>query len=283
MASTGSTLRSRALGNALRQARAEHSDLTLRAFAQQLGIRHASLSQWETGKGVPPIEHVARILTALGVDVDEYERIMGLAKDAHEPNWLTVGIPGVSQQLAGAVECESAASEITCWEPMLIPGLLQTGNYARSILTAAGLPRSEVETLVHVRMGRREIVTRHDPAHLVALIGEAAIRDLIGGVTVMADQLRHLADMGRRDNVVIQVVPGAVGWHPGLVGPVIFFDFPDTPSIVHLEHYRSGVFLADDKDVEDYRAAVHTVRRLAMSPEDSAGLIAEVLNKLETQ
>lgn len=273
--------RIKALAAALRKAReAAVPKLSVRELARQLGLSHGTVSQWETGKRIPRPEDVARVLTALGVTGDDVERIIDLARGANEPNWLTVGVPGASQQLAGAIECESTAKTITWWEPMLIPGLLQTGDYARSVITLGGVSRTEVETLVHIRMGRRDVLTRREPAHLIALIGEAAIRDRVGSPEVMADQLRHLVEMATQPNITVQIVPSGIGWHPGLVGPFTMFDFPDSPPIVHLEHHRSGVFLSDEGDVEDYRTAATTLRHLSMSPEDAAELIDKTITTL---
>lgn len=277
------TLRSRALGNALRKARvAKRPGLSLRKFAAELDIRYASLSEWETGKKVPQPEEVARILTVLGVSNEEYARVIELARDAHKPNWLAVGIPGASLQLAGAIECEEKASVITEWAPLLFPGLLQTRDYARAVIAGGTLPPSDAETLVHVRLGRRDVLTRQNPARLEALLGETAIRDCIGDKTIMANQLRHLLEMSARDNVVIRVVPSGIGWHPGLLGPFTLYDFDEHPSTVGLEHHRSGTFLADDGDVSDYGIVVDTLRSRAMDPDESTRLISEVLDKLDT-
>jgi hypothetical protein len=276
MSVTAGTPRGKALAAALRAAR-EAAGLGLRELARRLEIRHATLSNWETGKRVPRPEDVASVLTAIGIDGQDQERIIELARHASEPNWLTAGIPGVSQQLAGAMECESTATTITEWEPLVIPGLLQTSDYARAIIASGEMSRSEVEALVHVRIGRRDVLTRRNPVHLVALIGEAAILDYIGSDEIMADQLRHLLRMASLDTVDVQVVPSGVGWHPGRMGPFVLFDFADAPSIVHLEHHRSGVFLSDVKDVKAYRTAADTVRRVAMSPEESAKFVADVI------
>jgi len=84
--------------------------------------------------------------------------------------------------------------------------------------------------------------------------------------------------MAELDSLTVQVVPSNVGWHPGLMGPFILFDFDKAPSIVHLEHHRSGVFLYDEADVEAYRNAADEIRALAMSPVDTAAFITKFLN-----
>src|SRR5690349_3514811 len=114
--------RARALAGALRQAR-EASEVGVREVARRLGISHSVISYWETGKRVPRLEDVASYLTAIGVTGDDRERILDLGRHVEDQDWLTVGIPGVSQQLAGTMECERSATAITDWSPHIVTGL----------------------------------------------------------------------------------------------------------------------------------------------------------------
>jgi transcriptional regulator with XRE-family HTH domain len=273
--------RARALSAALREAR-EQAEIGQRELARQLGIAHPNLSYWERGVRTPAVEDVAAILAKLSITGAQRDRILELARNAAEPNWLTSGVPGMSPGLAGVLDCEQTATAITDWSPLVLPGLLQTSDYARAIFHAGDLPANSVRPRVMMRMSRRDVLTRRNPARLLALIHERAVREVIGDKAVMADQLRHIHQMADHENVTVQVVQSGTGWHPGLAGPFILFDFPSSPSIVHLEHHRSSAFLYDDKDVEDYQAAAATVRGVAMSPADSSELIASVITELET-
>jgi hypothetical protein len=213
----------------------------------------------------------------------ERDRILELARNASEPNWLTAGMPGMSPGLAGVLDCEGTASGITEWSHACVPGLLQISPYTRAILSASGTPPHQVEQLVMMRMGRRDILTRPSPIVFTALIAEAAVREVIGSREVQLEQLRHLLLVAERTNVTVQVVPPARGWHPGLAGPFVIYDFPHTPSIIHIEHYRSSAFLYEEPDVEAYQDAARIVRGLALGPADSAALIAGVITELERE
>lgn len=271
---TAGTPRTRALAASLRRAVTD-SGAGVRQLAKELGIAHSTLSQWINGRRVPRVEDVAALLTRLDVTGADRERILELAHNASDTNWLTAGVPGISQQLAGVMECERTASNFVDWSPDLVPGLLQTGDYARTIL--AGLaPRTDVETRVTLRVGRRDVLTRaEEPLRFTALIGETAISHCIGSPAVRAHQLRHLLKTAELDNVTIRVVPLSNDWHPGRMGPFSLYDFPRAPSIVHLEHHRSGVFLYDEDDVAEYKAAAGVLCERAMSPEDTAEFIAK--------
>lgn len=281
---------SRALGSALRKAREDAFPGkllrgSLRRVAIQLGIAHSTLSQWETGKRVPLPEDVARLLTVLGVAGDRYERIMAIARHARQPNWVTTGLPGISQALSGILEYERTCNKLTVWAPLLIPGLLQTGDYAREIMGHGHRALAD-EGRVKLRVGRRETLTRRNAPEYRAFIGEQALRQGVGGSEVMADQLRFVLKLNEEhENVTTWVVPIGNGAHDGLSGPFELYEFPDTPPSVLLEHLRSSLFLSDDDDGDDVQgfldAAEKDLRRAALSVEDSRALIAEILEEIE--
>lgn len=274
------TPRVRALSAALKQIRTDKG-VGQRELARMLGIQHANISFWESGKRIPDVTDVAAILAKLDVTGPERDRILDLARHATEPNWLTAGVPGMSPGLAGVLDCERTASTITDWSPLVLPGLLHTSDYARALLSA-GLPANEAEPRVMMRMARRDVLIRSQPANMIALIHERALDEVMGSPTVQVDQLRHVLTMAERPNVTIQVVQSGQGWHPGMAGPFILFDFPGSPSIVHIEHHRSSAFLYDEADVQDYKAAAEAIRSVAMSPEESLELIAGTITKLES-
>lgn len=280
MTEPGGAPRARALAGALRKAR-EDAKISVREVARRLGISHSVVSYWETSKRVPRIEDVGSYLTAIGITGDEREAILDLGRHADAQNWLTVGIPGISQQLNGTMECERSASTITDWSPHIVTGLLQTSNYARAIIGGGDLPASEVETRVLVRMGRRDVITRSNPVRLTAYLGESALHEMVGGPQVMADQLRFLVKLAESDTITIRIVRSYQGWHPGLNGPFVLYDFDGAPSIVLLEHHRTGAFVTEPDDVAGYKSAVDRIDRLAMSPADSLTLITQTANELE--
>jgi hypothetical protein len=131
-------------------------------------------------------------------------------------------------------------------------------------------------------MGRQRILTGKNAVHLVALIGEPALRRPIGGHDVMAEQLRHLLKMSDLDNVDVLAIPNSTGYDPSLAGAFVLFEFQNAPPIVHFEHHRSSMFLPDRRDVEDMLIAVERIGKAAMSPPATRELIADVINNMET-
>ncbi|MFF4600534.1 helix-turn-helix domain-containing protein, partial [Amycolatopsis sp. NPDC001370] len=274
----------RALGAALRKAREERG-VSLRSVAKDLGIDPSTLSRWEAGKRVPPPADIARILGHLGIDNSRYDEIMGMLDGVDATQWLAISLPEQRQQNSALLDFEATANTITEVAPLLIPGLVQTRGYARAIMSGGTVPADEINTRVATRLGRRDVVSadRPDPANLVALIGEAALRQEIGSAEVMVEQLEYLLRVAAWDHVDLRVMPFTSGWHPALEGPFTLIDPRDDGfPIVFLENRRSGLILHQEADVTAYREAVGVVLEVAMSPEASAELIADVIKGMRT-
>ncbi|WP_158880621.1 helix-turn-helix domain-containing protein [Amycolatopsis anabasis] len=268
------TPRARALAAALREAR-QARKIGLRQLADKLGISHAILSFWEKGIRLPKVEDVATIVGSLGIVGDERERLLDLARRAHEPNWLEDSMPGMPQLLTAVAEYERTATTITEWNPSLIPGMLQTTEYTRAIFKAANVPHAQIETRLRIRIARRDVLTRQQPPRYNVLLGETALRQGIGGPEVMAEQLRHLREIMSLPHISLRVVPAGVGYHPGLTGPFSIFDYTDLPSIVLVERHRGSAFLYDEGHIKDYKRATTTILGLAVGEQNSLSLITE--------
>ena len=277
----GTTPKARDLGAELRAAR-EAAGLGLRQLATQLETSHATVSRWENGQRAPKPEEVTAYLAKVGGSAEQREQLAELARNPEGAHWLSVGMPEQHRQLAALLEIERESTRLTTVSPLLIPGLLQTAEYARGIMTAGGVPTSEIDTRVAVRLGRRDAINRKDPARLRAFIGEAVLNQLIGSPEIMLDQLRELLKCADQANVEIRVIPTRCGWHPGLEGPFDLVEFDDRTSVVHLENRVSGLFLHELDEVKAYESALDRVQEVAMTPEGSVELIADVINRTET-
>lgn len=267
------TPRARALGNALREVRVAQK-IGLREFAKDIGRDPSLLSRWETGDRVPSPVEVAHVLGKLGVTGERYDEIIELASGADDERWLASTLPEQRAQLAALLDFERTATVITDVSPLLIPGLLQTSDYARAIMTDGGLPHDEASMRVAIRMGRREEFTSHESSRLVALVGEAVLRQLVGSVETMVAQLGFLLEIAERPDVELRIVPFDSGWHRGLSGSAILIDSDTQPAVVHIELPVSSLFLHASPDLLAYRKVADTVMARAMSPEDSTAVIA---------
>jgi transcriptional regulator with XRE-family HTH domain len=284
------TPKAQALGAALRQAR-EEKDMLLRELAAAVKRDIGVVSRWETGDRTPKPEQVAQILTRLEVDGERYDEIMTLAYGTNESQWVATTLPEQRQQLAAYIDWEQDAKRIVEVAPMLVPGLLQTSEYVRAIMTAAGVPAGEIALRVATRIGRSHAITKKKPAELLVLLGQSALNQDIGGRAVMIAQLEHLLKMAERPNVELRIVPDHQGWHPGLEGAFALIESPrpasgrrvavKSASIVFVETRRSELMLHEDDDVNAYRRAIDRITGVAISPEASARFIADVRERME--
>ncbi len=271
------TPRARALGFGMKRAR-QARNLKVRELGRLIDVLPQNISNWESGKRIPKLEELGTVLGALRVDPAERARLLNLARHANEPNWLEQHAP---PKLATFVEYEQTAAAMAEWATGLMPGLLQTPAYIKALFASTALPPREIETRVMIRITRREVLTGYPPLEYRALLSESVLHQDIGGAEVMAEQLRHLFTVARARNVSVRIVPGGLGYHPGLYGPFVIFDFHDLPPIVHLEHYRGSGYVYDQNHLADYRAAMQDLSALALGEPESLQLIQGVLAELE--
>ncbi|MEU6268052.1 helix-turn-helix domain-containing protein [Saccharopolyspora shandongensis] len=263
--------KARTLGAELRKAR-EEAGIGVRELARILGCAHAWVTRSEAGTRIATPEDVTAIAVALGISGVERERLVALAREDGGPNWLRAGIPGVHQELVTLIEYERTATFIAEVAPSLIPGLLQTPEYTRAVMT--GLPQGEVETRLAMRASRRDILTRRKPPKFEAIILESALRTPIVEAESMVEQCRHLQKISDLPNVTIRVVESAPArWTPAHEGRFILFEFPKADPLVHLEHLGSAAFLSSPSVIATYAQALGTLRDMARTPDDSMEII----------
>jgi transcriptional regulator with XRE-family HTH domain len=261
------------------QALRKSAGLSLRALEKLVGMPNAKISLWENGHRLPSLDDLSDVLDALEVTGDERERLVGMRREAEGPGLLVAGAPTIGAQLAKLIEQEQVARRITEIAPLLVPGLLQTADYARAIL--GGHP--DTGTRVALRMGRREILTRsRNPVEFHALIDDEVLVRSIAPPNVMADQLRLLLTMAELPNITIQLVRSTqAGYTPMLAGPFILLEFETAPPIVHLEHHSASASLWDEADVRSFKDAVENVTKSAMTPERTLEVIEELVSGME--
>jgi transcriptional regulator with XRE-family HTH domain len=172
---------------------------------------------------------------------------------------------------------EAEAKTLRWFEPLVVPGLLQTEGYARALLrTRVGDTDDQIEDMVAARMERQAILGRDKPPTLWAIIDEGVLRRPVGGPAVMGEQVRHLAEAARRPNIVLQIIPLEAGAHAGLRGPFVIADFEDAPSVVYLDTTVRGQVVEQGDDIDAVRITWDTLMAEALSRKASLDLAEEV-------
>ncbi|MCX5414180.1 helix-turn-helix transcriptional regulator [Streptomyces sp. NBC_00059] len=278
----GPVVRRRKLGEELRSLR-HTSGLTSRDAAVLLGWNQSKVSRIETGaSGVTPAD-VTRLLDTYGVH-DEHLRslLQTLAGSAGGggSGWWHAYRGLIPPQYRDFISLESQACEARTLETSVVPGLLQTADYARAVTRSSldGLPPAQLDSLVEVRLARQSVLYSPGPLRFSAVLDEAVLRRRVGGPEVMRDQLHHLARSAQLPHVTLQLLPFEAGSYVGLTGPFVIFSFPSTSDldVVTLDHLTSSLYLERREDLEAYSSAFRTLQAHALSPERSLDLIAAV-------
>jgi transcriptional regulator with XRE-family HTH domain len=268
------TLRRRQLGQELRRLR-ESSGATIDQVADRLSCSASKISRIETGQsGISPRE-VRDILVAYGVDGEPAEALVEMAREAKMRGWW---------QLYGAVltsayvGLEAAADEIHSYEVLVVPGLLQTEDYARAMIRAArpDIGDDEVEQRVRVRINRQSLLTQDDPLKLSVVLDEAVLHRPVGGPGVMRRQLDRLCEAATLPNVTLQILPFAAGAHGGMDGTfsILLFREPTNHDLVFAANAAGGIFLEKEEEISRYAVIFERLRSGALPTPESVEMIA---------
>jgi transcriptional regulator with XRE-family HTH domain len=272
------TVRSRRLGAELRELR-EKTRLSSEAVAKEMGFSRPKLSRIESGEVRVSQNDLKALLHLYGVDDRaRVETFVEAAREARKPGWWQAYQNALPREYADFVALEADADTIRNWEPILIPGLLQTEPYTRAAILAnpAILPPADIEALVKVRRERQAIVVRERPPRLWAIIGESALRQTVGGAVVMREQLLWLEELTENQHVMIQVLPHSAGAHAGLNGAFVVLGFPRSPAIVCVENMTGTLYMDLPGERQAYGEAFDHLRAAALNPADSLALIQRV-------
>jgi transcriptional regulator with XRE-family HTH domain len=289
-AQAGSTVPRRQLGRYLRDLRTS-AGLTVRTAARELERSEPTLWRVETGQVSVRSLDVEQMCRLYGASAEMTKALMTLAKETKARGWWQAYGDVVPEWFDLYVGLEAAANRISWYESELVPGLLQTPEYARALiqLDHHGAEDNEIDRWVQLRMGRQAILRRPiDPPLLRVALRESVIRCPVGGVAVMAGQLHRLADASELPNVSLRIVPFAAGLHPGMMsGPFEILRFPvngggleSEPPTVYADIYTGAIYLDKPHEVERYDRAFEEIWGTALDEPSSRKLIRQAAEAL---
>ncbi|MCP2165778.1 helix-turn-helix domain-containing protein [Goodfellowiella coeruleoviolacea] len=266
-------LRRRRLGQELRRLR-EAAGKRLDDVAEYLECSDAKISRIETGKVPVLTRDVRDMLDFYGVPNGERESLLDLAKEAKHQGYWERATGSMPKIFAHYLALEAEAVEILNYEPLMIPGLLQTPSYARALMMIGSVTDPErIEQKVRLRMERQKRLTDPDnPLRLHAIVDEAVFNRQVGGKQVIQDQFAHIAKMAELPNVTIQYVSYEEGAYFGMGASfaVLTFADPEDGAVVYQEMDNSVLFLESPNDVEQYKLLFKKMSRTAEGSEGTA-------------
>ncbi|MFE4665274.1 helix-turn-helix transcriptional regulator [Streptomyces sp. NPDC056716] len=277
------TVRRRRLAAELRRLR-KAAELSHEEVTEQTGISRTTLYRIESARVTPQPRTVIAILDTYRVGDADRSEILELAKGADTPGWLRPYHSDLREQLTAYIAFEAEASGVRNYQSLFIPGLLQTERYARAVIPGVwpSATTKDIDQHVQARMERQALLTKDNPLDFTVVIDEAALRRCVGGPAVMVEQMQRLQVAAKQPHIGVQIIPYAVGAHPGMPGSFSLLSFPaaDADEIVYIDGMAGDVFLESEADISLYTDTFSALRALALSPDDSLSLIATAMHDL---
>lgn len=272
----------RKFGIELRSLR-EAADLTIEEVAEAAGIAMSHVSRIERGQVGVRRPTLMALLQQYGADAETTARLVATAAETTKRknrDWWQPYATAISDKYATLMAFESEAISIRNFEPTLLPGLLQTEEYARASLQrgTVRLTPEGIETRVEARIARQAVLDKADAPRTWFILDEATIRRPAGGPEVMRRQLLRLVEMAARTGVDIQVIPFAAGAHAGPLGPLVILGFTEGDDVVYCETYAADLY---PEAVESYGDVFDRLAQDALSIERSIKLIKHVAEEMK--
>lgn len=276
------TVRSRRLGSALKRHR-EAAGLDQAAAAEAIMKSVSKVSRMESGQASTSALEVRTLLDRYQVtDPDERERLEKWARSGNQRGWWFDYQETLRPGYADHITLENDATYIRSWEPSLIPGLLQTSEFAESVIATgpAFVAPQRVAELVKVRQERQRRI-EGGSAHFTAIIWEPAVIALGDGTEVHTGQLEHLLEAGERQNITVQILPTSASKTAGMSGAFVAFSFGVEPNVeaVAVRNPANTSVVESPEDLARYVNIFDRLRSEALSPEESARRVSEALRR----
>ncbi|WP_018685192.1 helix-turn-helix domain-containing protein [Actinokineospora enzanensis] len=268
------TVIGRGLGGELRVLR-QNAKLSCKYVAQRLGWQASKISRMETGQQGIKSADVASLLVVYGVIGKDRDRLVKLAERSDDFGYWE-NQPALSDESKTLMRIEREATEIIIFEPLVIPGLVQTGDYVRAMMRVCNVPDQDMDSRVAARLARQALLTKEKPPKLRLIVDEFVLRRVLASPKTMARQLRHILEVVERGATTLHVLPLSLRGHSGLDGSFTLLDFERNKPVVYLDHKVSGLFLEEDAHIAFFRAETDTLAELALSPAKSAELVATI-------
>jgi transcriptional regulator with XRE-family HTH domain len=276
------TVRRRELGALLRRYRRE-AGLTVKDVTEKLLCSPTKISRMETGQRAVTLRDVRDLSLIYGLkDQQIISHLMNLAREGRQHGWWQR--LDIEPELATLVGFETAATAISQFATIIVPGLLQSREYAYAAVRALRphFTKEQTEETVQARMVRQRILRDTDAPHYWSILDEAVFRRPIGGKSAMREQLERLVEMAELQRVTIQVVPFETGAHAALDSSFVLLDF-DEPvnSVIYVENLAGQLYLEHPNEIARFRKTLDRLKEMVRSPEDSLAMIQHELEELD--
>jgi hypothetical protein len=273
------TVRSRELGKALGDVMVA-ADYNGKTIARALGWSEPRVSRLLTGQLAATLEEVSAFLAVCMVTGRKRDHLMSMVPDLTTPGWHQQFGSCLPEQVHTLIEHERKSTDIFQYGQAYVPGLLQTGDYARAAISAiVNVPRDEIDSRVDARLGRRAILGGEHPPNFTFYLDGFMFLRVVGDTDVMSEQAHHLLRVSVRPNISIRIIPGDVGVHAGINGPCRLMESHAFKPVAYLEGETSGHFLEDPAETTAYRNLFRSLDTVALDEAESRRLLRTIAER----
>lgn len=267
------------LGILLRESRTNAS----RTLAQAAAVIEASsskVSNMESGRYYQAPSDVRRLLEFYALDIHNVEHVVSLIIKDGERGWWHPWRDVIPDWLRTFIGLEGFATAIFTYEPLVMPALLQTRDYASATTNSPRVRRDDAERVVRLRQERqRRLFDEAKPLEFHAIVEESVLHRPVGDRTTLQDQLRHLLAVAEPPNMGFQVLPTNVGVHAAFTGKFDLLSFDSFQDVVYVELMESAVYLPESEKVRSYKLSAESLRSAALSQRDSFDLVESLVDE----
>lgn len=280
MTTFASTGRRRELGARLRRIR-EHNGVNGTEMAARLHWTATSLSRTESGKRPISALDVTLYLGLCGISGDQLKELLALVDESDDYR-VKPHPDQIPDELRTLMFHESTAQAIESFEPVFIPGIAQTPEYAAAVFEAWGkFDQAGIEARVAMRMSRKEVLTRFNPAQVSLFVHENALRTMVGSAEVMVEQMLHLVFAGGRPQCSVRVVPASAGIRGLTNGPFNIFHYPEAAPVIYAEREVASAFMESPDVIRAYQEVLQRVASVALDEAESGARIVALASQYE--
>jgi transcriptional regulator with XRE-family HTH domain len=276
------TVRRRRLAAELRRLR-EHANLTGDQVAEHMGWSASKVSRLENAHTPPRAPEIRKLLALYGA-ADRIADLLELAREAQtSKGWWESYSQTLPPEYATLIGLEAEATATMSWAPLIVPGLLQTSDYAREVTNGlvegiAPISPAETRRRVEARLARQQVLTRDNPLQFSAILDESVLFRRFGDRTVMQSQIKRLQDLSERANITLRILP-LDGPHPIGTGAFVLLQFDEVHDVTHrdvvyLEHLTGGRYVEEEEESFTYRRTFARLSDLALDEAKSQKMIA---------
>lgn len=275
------TVRRRRLAAELRRLR-ERAGMTGDQVAERVGWSASKLSRIENAHTVPGDAEIRQLLDLYDVEGHYADELFALAQEAAGRGWWETYSPTLPPDYAWLIGLEAEAQAALSWEPLIVPGLLQTGDYAREVTNGYleridPVPPSETRRRVEARLARQRVLTRDNPLQLSVVLDQSVLHRRFGDRSVMRSQIKRLLDLSERDNISLRILQ-LDGRHPIGTGAFALLQFGEVhdvtyQDVVYIENLTGGRYVEEEDEVFRYKRAFDRLSDLALDEQKSREIL----------